>query len=79
MCRAINKTRTASPALSRGVTKEIDARMADDRRLLATSPSLDMLYPLKLGWRSFGVSFSVIRSCADSAGHKFGGATRTAR
>jgi hypothetical protein len=26
---------------------------------LATSPSLDMLYPLKLGWRSFGVCLAL--------------------
>jgi small-conductance mechanosensitive channel len=36
------------------LTSEIDSRIADDGRLLATSPSLDVLYPLKLGWRSFG-------------------------
>jgi hypothetical protein len=37
------------------VTGEIDARIADDTRLLTTSPSLDMLYPLKLTWQNFGV------------------------
>src|SRR5271155_2376261 len=34
---------------------EIDARIADDTKLLTTSPSLDMLYRLKLTWQSFGV------------------------
>jgi potassium efflux system protein len=38
---------------------EIDARVADDKRLLTTSPSLDVLYPLKLTWRAFDVRLSV--------------------
>ena len=41
------------------LTSEIDARFADDTRLLATSPSLDMLYRLKLAWERFGVRLSV--------------------
>ena len=41
------------------LTSEIDARIADDTRLLTTSPSLDMLYRLKLTWQSFGVRLSV--------------------
>ena len=41
------------------LTSEIDARIADDTRLLATSPSLDMLYPLKLTWENFGVRLLV--------------------
>ena len=36
------------------LTSEIDARIADDTRLLTTSPSLDMLYRLKLTWEKFG-------------------------
>jgi potassium-dependent mechanosensitive channel len=43
-----------------GVTTEIDARIAEDMRLLKTSPSLDVLYPLKLAWRIFGVRLSEI-------------------
>jgi hypothetical protein len=41
------------------LTSEIDARIADDTRLLTTSPSLDMLYRLKLTWENFGVRLSV--------------------
>ena len=41
------------------LTSEIDARIADDTRLLTTSPSLDMLYLLKLPWEKFGVRLSV--------------------
>ena len=41
------------------MTSEIDARIADDTRLLTTSPSLDLLYRLKLVWEKFGVRLSV--------------------
>jgi small-conductance mechanosensitive channel len=41
------------------LTNEIDARIGDDTRLLATSPSLEMLYRLKLAWESFGVRLLV--------------------
>jgi hypothetical protein len=41
------------------LTGEIDARIADDTRLLTTSPSLDMLNRLKFTWRNFGDSLSV--------------------
>ena len=41
------------------LTSEIDARIADDTRLLTTSPSLDVLYRLKLAWENFGVRLSV--------------------
>jgi hypothetical protein len=41
------------------VTSEIDARIADDKRLLTTSPSLDVLYRLKFSWEKFGVRLSV--------------------
>ena len=37
---------------------EIDARTAEDRRLLTSSPSLEVLFPLKLAWQSFGVRLS---------------------
>jgi potassium-dependent mechanosensitive channel len=37
------------------LTSEIDARIADDGRLLTTSPPLDILYQLKRTWESFGV------------------------
>jgi small-conductance mechanosensitive channel len=41
------------------LTNEIDARSADDRRLLTASPTLEVLYLLKLAWQSFGVRLSV--------------------
>ena len=41
------------------MTSEIDARIAEDTRLLTTSPSLDVLYRLKLAWRNFSVRLSV--------------------
>jgi hypothetical protein len=41
------------------LTNEIDARIGDDTRLLATSPSLEVLYRLKLAWESFGVRLLV--------------------
>src|ERR1700739_1218920 len=41
-----------------GLTNEIDARIAEDRRLLTSSPSLEGLFPLKLAWQSFGVRLS---------------------
>jgi small-conductance mechanosensitive channel len=37
---------------------EIDTRAAEDRRLLTSSPSLEVLFPLKLAWQSFGVRLS---------------------
>ena len=51
---ADGSTRTLSD-----LTSEIDARIADDTRLLTTSPSLDLLYRLKLAWENFGVRLSV--------------------
>src|SRR5208282_816479 len=41
------------------LTSEIDARIADDTRLLTTSPSLDMLYRIKLAWENFAVRLLV--------------------
>jgi potassium-dependent mechanosensitive channel len=41
------------------LTSEIDARIADDTRLLTTSPSLEVLYRLKLVWENFGVRLLV--------------------
>jgi hypothetical protein len=40
-------------------TSEIGARIANDTRLLTTSPSLDVLYRLKLAWERFGDRLSV--------------------
>jgi potassium-dependent mechanosensitive channel len=49
------------------LTNEIDARIAEDRRLLTSSPTLEVLYRLKLAWQSFGVRLSV--SARDLAQH----------
>jgi potassium-dependent mechanosensitive channel len=42
------------------LTNEIDARNAESKRLLTTSPSLDVLYRIKLAWRTFNVRLSVL-------------------
>ena len=42
------------------LTNEIDARIAEDRRLLASGPSLELLYRLKLVWQGFGIRLSVL-------------------
>jgi len=42
------------------LTSEIDGRIADDKTLLTTSPSLEVLYRLKLAWRSFDVRLLVL-------------------
>ena len=36
------------------LTAEIEAEIGDDTQLLSSSPSLQMLYPLKVSWQSFG-------------------------
>ena len=40
------------------LTNEIEARTAEDKRLLTSSPSLEVLFPLKLAWQSFDVRLS---------------------
>jgi len=40
------------------LTNEIDARAAEDKRLLTSSPGLEVLFPLKLAWQSFDVRLS---------------------
>ena len=57
---AANASREQSGAEAIGatlfeLTKEIDTRIADNRRLLMSSPSLEVLFPLKLAFQSFGV------------------------
>jgi potassium-dependent mechanosensitive channel len=42
------------------LTSEIDARIAEDRKLLTASPFLDMLYQLKSTWKSFGDNLSAL-------------------
>jgi potassium efflux system protein len=50
-----------------GLTNEIDTRIAEDRRLLTSSPTLEVLFPLKLAWQSFRVRLSV--TAGDLAQH----------
>src|SRR5260370_37065162 len=40
------------------LTGEIDARISDERRLVAGTPSLDILNRLKFTWRNFGDNLS---------------------
>src|SRR5215831_19077773 len=40
------------------LTNEIDARTTEDERLLTSSPSLEVLFPLKLAWQSFDARLS---------------------
>ena len=62
--REIESSSSADPTatsvadgLSR-LTSEIDAQIADDLELLRSNPTLQMLYPLKLTWQSFGAKLS---------------------
>jgi potassium-dependent mechanosensitive channel len=40
------------------LTAEIEDEIGDDTQLLSSSPSLQMLYPLKVSWQSFGDKLS---------------------
>jgi potassium-dependent mechanosensitive channel len=42
------------------LTSEIDPGIAEDKRLLRASPSLDMLYRTKLAWQNFGDKLSAL-------------------
>ena len=60
-----NESRDQSSAEAIGrtfseLTNEIDARIAEDRRLLTSSPNLEVLYRLKLAWKSFNVRLSLL-------------------
>src|SRR5271166_4794621 len=58
----VSRDRSSADGIARTLselTSEIDARIADDTRLLTTSPSLDVLYRLKLAWEDFGVRLLV--------------------
>ena len=58
-----NVSREQSSANSIGRTlsdlaRDIDSRIAGERRLLSASPSLEVLYPLKLAWESLAIRLS---------------------
>jgi potassium-dependent mechanosensitive channel len=58
----VSKDQSSADAIAQTVgdlKDEIDARIGDDKRVLTTSPSLDVLYPLKLTWRSFDLRLLV--------------------
>ena len=58
----VSRAQSSAHSIARTVsdlTSEIDARIADDTRLLTTSPSLEVLYRLKRDWRTFGVRLLV--------------------
>jgi len=66
----VSRDQSSADAIARTVsdlTSEIDARIADDTRLLTTSPSLEVLYRLKRDWRTFGVRLLV--SARELTGH----------
>jgi len=50
-------TRSVDDGLSH-LTAEIEAEIGDDTQLLSSNPSLNMLYPLKVSWQSFGDKLS---------------------
>jgi small-conductance mechanosensitive channel len=58
----VSRDRSSADGIARtlsDLTSDIDARIADDTRLLTTSPSLDLLFRLKLNWEDFGVRLLV--------------------
>ena len=58
----VSRDRSSADGIARtlsDLTSDIDARIADDTRLLTTSPSLDMLFRLKLNWEDFGLRLLV--------------------
>jgi potassium-dependent mechanosensitive channel len=58
----VSRDQSSAEAIGRALselTNEIDARIADDRRLLTFSPTLEVLFRLKLAWQSFGVRLLV--------------------
>jgi hypothetical protein len=59
-CRGISQARMASPARTLlDLANEIDARIADDTRLLTTIQSIDLRYWLKITWQNLGDSLLV--------------------
>ena len=66
----VSRAQSSAHSIARTVsdlTSEIDARIADDTRLLTTSPSLEVLYRLKRDWRTFDVRLLV--SARELTGH----------
>lgn len=64
------------------ITREIDARLADDYRALSPSPSLDTLRALEAGWKKIGDNLRTwerdLRASASQLERKLGELTRQA-
>src|SRR5262249_54173247 len=59
----VSRDQSGADAIARTVsdlTSEIDARIAEDTRLLTTSPSLEVLSQLKRDWRTFDIRLLVL-------------------
>jgi potassium-dependent mechanosensitive channel len=59
----VSKTDSRTDAITASLsslTSEIDPRIAEDTRLLRTSPSLDVLYRIKLTWRDLSDDLSAL-------------------
>jgi potassium-dependent mechanosensitive channel len=57
----LSKARAALESTDIGLTNlkaEIKARMAEDARILAGNPSLDLLYPLRTTWQTYTVNLT---------------------
>ena len=57
----LSKARAALESTDVGLTNlkaEIKARMAEDARILAGNPSLDLLYPLRTTWQTYTTSLT---------------------
>jgi hypothetical protein len=70
----VSKDQSSADGIGRtllDLTSDIEARAADDTTVLTSSPSLDVLYRLKLAWRNFGVRLSAsgaeLKRCATSS------------
>ena len=58
---SVSKAQASTDAIAAtfsSLTQEIDPRLAEDSRLLNASPSLDVLYRMKLSWHDFNDSLS---------------------
>ena len=58
---SVSKVQASTDAIAAtfsSLTQEIDPRLAEDSRLLNASPSLDVLYRMKLSWHDFNDSLS---------------------
>ena len=60
---SVSKVQASTDAIAAtfsSLTQEIDPRLAEDSRLLNASPSLDVLYRMKLSWHDFDNSLSAV-------------------